>query len=166
MEITKGEPKTVEVRVNTSQGYEPTVNLKAESQSEGLILDFTQNDTVIKPDYTFRMPSYGIAAIPLKISSTEYANIGPISIFLNATSSFPPDPFLEDDFLLPKSAKSSENIFTQASLLIELEAPLTIVDHIGNFWDKVGAPISFIIGIVIGHIGPWIFNKTKDSSRK
>lgn len=167
LELIKGEPKTIEVRVNTSQGYEPIVNLNAKSQSEGIILDFTQNDTLIVPSYTFRIPSYGIATIPLTIRTTENANIGPNSIFIFANSSFPPEEFIEmSTNFLPESAKLSENIFTQASLLIALKAPLTILDHVGNFWDKVGAPISFVVGIIIGHIAPWVFNKTREGSKK
>jgi hypothetical protein len=166
LELRKGEPMIVEVRVNTSQGYEPTVNLRAESQSRGLILDFTQNDTSVKSSYSFRLPSYGIATIPLTITSTEDANIGPNSIFVFANSSFPPEEFVKSsNEFLPKSVLS-ENIFTQASFLVDVQEKLTVIDHIGNFWDKVGEPLSFVTGIIIGHIGPWFYSKAKDRFKK
>jgi hypothetical protein len=166
LELRKGEPRTVEVRVNTSQGYEPTVNLMAESQSRGLLLDFTQNDTSIRSSYSFRLPSYGIATIPLTISSTEEANVGPNTIFVFANSSFPPEEFIKSsNGFLPKSVVS-ENIFTQSSFLVNLQEKLTAIDQIGSFWDRVGGPVSFVTGIIIGHVGPWFYGKAKERFRK
>jgi hypothetical protein len=50
VEVRKGEQKTIEVKVNTTQGYEPTVNLNATSQSKDIIFDFTQNDSSAASD--------------------------------------------------------------------------------------------------------------------
>lgn len=84
VELKKGEHKTIEVRVNTTQGYEPTVNLVAKSQSKNINFDFTQNDTSNKNTFTLRVPSYGIATTPLTISSSDAASIGPYTIFIFA----------------------------------------------------------------------------------
>jgi hypothetical protein len=169
VELRKGESKTIEVKVNTTQGYEPTVNLNATSQSKHLALDFTKNDTSLNREYTLRIPSYGIATIPLTITSTENATLGPHTLFIFANSSFPPEHLIKAkslqeptrDPLLP-AALTSENIFTQSSLLVTLIEPLTWIDHVGDFWDKLGEPLSFVTGIITGHIGPWVFIKIRE----
>lgn len=171
VELRKGETKTIEVKVNTTQGYEPTISLNTTSQSKYLISDFTQNDTSPDPKYILRIPSYGIATTPLTIASTENAPVGPYTLFIFANSSFPPEQLIESKSpqesrassgLLPASALTSENIFTQYSLLVTVREPLTLIDHIGDLWDKVGQPISFVTGIIIGHIGPWIYTKVRE----
>jgi hypothetical protein len=167
VELKKGEEKTIEVKVNTTQGYEPTVNLHARSPSGNIIFDFTQNDTLSVPDFTLRIPSYGTATTPLTITSSNGASTGPYTLFIFANSSFPPEEFIKArSFIENRTAGripslSSENIFTQSSLLVTLQDPLTLIDNISDFWNKVGAPISFIYGILAG-ISPWIFSKIKE----
>ena len=71
MELRKGDEKTIEIQVNASQGYEPTVELFTNSPSNDLLLNFKQNNTL-------RIPSYGLASTPLTITSTDdalYAHI-------------------------------------------------------------------------------------------
>jgi hypothetical protein len=80
--------------VNTTQGYEPAVNLAAESQSKKIIFDFTHNDTVDISRYKIRIPSHGTATIPLTITALEDAFAGPHTIFISANSSFPPEKFI------------------------------------------------------------------------
>ena len=169
--LRKGEPKTIEVKVNTSQGYEPTINLEAKSQSEHLILDFTQNDTSSESKIAQRIPSYGIATVPLTISSKDNAPIGSYSMFIFANSSFPPEEFLKPKPIkgyattfLPPSVLTPENIFTQSSMLITLSEPLIWLDHISNFWNKLGGLLSFISGLLIG-LGPMAFNKIREKWR-
>ena len=166
--LRKGEPKTIEVKVNTSQGYEPTINLEAKSQSEHLILDFAQNDTSSESKIALRIPSYGIATVPLTISSKDNAPIGSYSMFIFANSSFPPEEFLKPKPIkgyattfLPPSVLTPENIFTQSSMLITLSEPLIWLDHISNFWNKLGGLLSFISGLLIG-LGPMAFNKIRE----
>jgi hypothetical protein len=169
IELKKGEHKTIEVRVNTTQGYEPTVNLIAKSQSKNIVFDFTQNDTSNIPNFTLRIPSYGVATIPLTITSSKDASIGPYTIFIFANSSFPPEEFIKPAEItekstsnfLPSSAREFENIFTQSSLVAALQEPLTTMDQISDFWSKLGEPISFLYGILAG-ISPWIFTRIRE----
>ena len=169
VEFRKGDQETIEVRVNTTQGYEPTVNLIAKSQSKNMVFDFTQNDTSNIPVFTLRIPSYGVATVPLTIASAENASAGPYTLFIFANSSFPPEElvkpegFTQDNSsnFFPDSARLSENIFTQSSIAASLLEPLTGIDQISIFWDKLGAPISFIYGILAG-ISPWIYTKIKE----
>ena len=167
VELKKSEKKTIEVRVNTTQGYEPTVKLHARSPSKNIVFDFTQNDTSNVSDFTLRIPSYGTATTPLTVTSSDGSPIGPYTLFIFANSSFPPEEFIKPRSftqnrtvgLLPPL--SSENVFTQSSLLVTLQDPLTLIDNFSDFWLKVGAPISFVYGILAG-ISPWIFTRIKE----
>jgi hypothetical protein len=169
VDLRKGEQETIEVRVNTTQGYEPRVNLIAKSQSKNIVFDFTQNDTSNIPVFSVRIPSYGVATVPLTITSTENSSIGPYTLFIFANSSFPPEELIKPEGFtqdsasnfLPHSARISENIFTQSSLAATLLEPLTAVDQVSIFWEKLGAPISFFYGILAG-ISPWIYTKIKE----
>jgi hypothetical protein len=164
VELRKGEEKTIEVKVNSTQGYEPTVNIYTKSQSNDIKFNFKENDTL-------RIPTYGVATTPLTITSSEDATIGPFTLFIFANSTFPPEELIQlkssnisDSSFLPPSVKP-ENIITQSSLLVTLQDPLTIADQISNFWNKVGDPLSFIYGIVAG-ISPWIYTKIKGWYKK
>ena len=94
VELRKGETKTIEVKVSTAQGYEPIVNLNASSQSDDIILGLSQNDTSLVSISELRIPSYGVATIPLTIMSTDDAVIGPKTLFIFANSSFPPEELI------------------------------------------------------------------------
>jgi hypothetical protein len=169
IELRKGEQKTIEIQVHTTQGYEPTVNVNAKSQSKQLMLDFTQNDgDNDKSEYVLRIPSYGTATIPLKVMSTENATIGPHTLFVFVNSSFPAEQLIRPKAVqglsttfLPTSV-TSENTFTQSSLLVTIQEPLTLIDYIHDFWDKLGAVVSFLTGILTGQVGPWLYNRIKD----
>ena len=134
VEVRRGETKTIEVKVNTSQGYEPTVNLTAGSQSDDIILDFTPDDTLAIPTFTVRIPSYGFATMPLTIRATDDATIAPVTLFIVANSSFPLEELIEpstDSSINELLPYSNENIFSSASSLIMIREPLTLQDRLG-----------------------------------
>ena len=175
VELRKGETKTIEVKVSTAQGYEPIVNLNASSQSDDIILGLSQNDTSLVSTSELRIPSYGVATIPLTIMSTDDAVIGPKTLFIFANSSFPPEELItarspeqntsSPPNFLPPSVRAVENVFSDSTLLLTLQEPLTFADQIGEFWSKVGAPISFVTGILAGSM-PWIFTRFKNIRKK
>ena len=145
VELKKGEQKTIEVRVNTTHGYEPTVNLEAKSQSKNMIFDFTQNDTSPIRSLNCVFLHMVLLALPLTITSSEDASIGPHTLFIFANSSFPPEELIKPKSftekrtpgVLPSSKIPSENVFTQSSLLATLQEPLTAIDNISDFWNKL-----------------------------
>ena len=166
VEMRKDEVRTIEIRVNTTQGYEPMVNLDAQSQSKKMIFDFTHNDTVEISKYQIRIPSHGVATVPLTITALDDAFVGPHTVFISANSSFPPEEFISASTqdqnlssLLPPVP--SENIITHSTLLLTLDDALTLIDHISSLWSKLGDILTFISGIVAGYVGPWIYNKMR-----
>jgi hypothetical protein len=169
VELRKGEEKTIEVKISTVQGYEPTVNLHARSQSDSIIVDFTGNDTTSIPISSLRIPSYGVATTPMSITTSEDASTGPYTLFIFANSSFPPEELIRppssqeivNSNFLPSSVKTIENIFSDSTVLLTVQEPLTIVDNISDFWNKIGSPISFVYGVLAGLI-PWVYSKVRD----
>jgi len=37
-----------------------------------------------------------------------------------------------------------------------------MVDELGDLWSKVGGPLSFVVGLLTGHIGPRIFSRIRN----
>jgi hypothetical protein len=162
VELRKGEEKTIEVKVNSTHGYEPVVNLYTKIQSNEIRLDFKHNDTL-------QIPSYGVANIPLTITSSDDARLGPSTFFIFADSTFPSEELIRPNApnisgFLPPSVKP-ENMITQSSLLVTIQEQLTLPDQIKEFWSKVGDPLTFFYGILAG-ISPWIYTKIKERNKK
>jgi hypothetical protein len=159
--LRPGEKKTIELKVNSTKGYEPTVALSTVNQTGN-----------VKANITFdklRIPSYGVATTPMTISVANNALIRPYSLFVFANSTFPPEELIKlKSFNISASifpAEISENIVTQSSMMITLLEPLTEIDKISEFWNKLGSPITFMYGILAG-ISPWVFTKIKDRLKK
>jgi hypothetical protein len=159
--LRPGEKKTIELKVNSTKGYEPTVALSTVNQSGN-----------VKANITFdklRIPSYGVATTPMTISVANNALIRPYSLFVFANSTFPPEELIKvksfnnSASIFPEEI--SENIVTQSSMMITLLEPLTEIDKISEFWNKLGSPITFMYGILAG-VSPWLFTKIKDRLKK
>jgi hypothetical protein len=112
IELHKGEEKTIEVKLNSSQGYEPSVNVYAISTVKNIKVEFPQNDTL-------RIPTYGLATTPLTISASPDAPVGPYTLFIFANSSFPSEELVEVESVARDdstfySTLPTENIVTQS----------------------------------------------------
>ncbi len=163
IELRKGDKKTIEIQIRSTQGYEPTVNIDTKSQTNVIRASFGHNYQISnRSDYTLRIPSYGIATIPMTITSSDEAPTGQQTLFIFVNSSFPSEQFLKpksyqkiisNDAKLVPSSVESENVFTQSSLIVTLQDPLTLIDEIYDIWNKIGPAVSFIVGILIGLIG-------------
>jgi hypothetical protein len=157
--LRPGEEKTIELKVNSTKAFEPNVVLSTANQSGN-----------VKANITFdklRIPSYGVATTSMTISVANNASIRPYTLFTFANSTFPPEELIKvksakkSASILPSSEDISENIFTQSSMVITVQEPLTEIDKISEFWNKLGSPITFIYGILAG-ISPWVFTKVKE----
>ena len=138
------------------------MTLYTQIQSNDIRSDFKQNDTL-------RIPSYGVANIPLTITSSDDTRLGPSTLFIFANSTFPPEELIKAKTsnvsgFLPPSVKP-ENMITQSSLLVTIQEQLTLPDQIKEFWSKVGDPLVFFYGILAG-ISPWIYTKIKERYKK
>jgi hypothetical protein len=64
-----------------------------------------------------------------------------------------------------KNNSLNENRIENLNLAIEVKQPLTWIEIISDYWNKLGAPITFIYGIIA--IGlPWILNEIRKKLKK
>jgi hypothetical protein len=156
LEITKGDHKSIEVRVNSTQGYEPTVNVYTLNQSRDIGFDFGYK--------TLRIPSYGMSSTPLTVNVSKDALSGPYTLFIFANSTFPPEELLKPKTEITdsnfRSSIPTENIVTQSSMLVTVKDPPDFLESISIGWDKLGGPIGFVYGIIAG-ISPWLYLRFK-----
>jgi len=75
IDLVPGQKKTIEVMVNSSAGYEPTVNLFTQNRSNEIISSFLEYNRL-------RIPSYGMATTPLTIATSPNSNPGPYTLFI------------------------------------------------------------------------------------
>jgi hypothetical protein len=167
LNLRKGETKTIEVRINSTEGYDPLVFLNAE--------DLTGN---IKPNFQHDfnkvpvpIPSYGIATIPLTVSTSNNAVVGPHTIVISANSTFPPDELFGvqhsgSPSLIPPSEKRSANIATHSTMAVMVQEPLSLIDIFSDLWTKLGPAFTFVFGITIDRIAPWLYGKIRAKNNK
>jgi hypothetical protein len=100
------------------------------------------------------MPSYEFASIPVTIKTSRDTEIAPHSASIYANSTFPFE-FIRVNKTSSAGTERSleikgEDKITQSSLMIDVEAPLSLTDQISEFWNKLGKPLSFLCGVVAG----------------
>jgi hypothetical protein len=161
IELTKGKEKTIEVQVNSSQGYEPRVELSATNQTNSIENISFQNKSL-------NIPTYGIAATPLTIKATQNSATGTNTMILFANSTFPSKQLIDDlgsndthDFV----PDMSENVFAKSSVLVTIVDPPSWDESIKTFWDNIGGATLFIYGIFAGLV-PWIYTSMKNRKKK
>ncbi len=130
IELEKGEQKNIEVIVNSTQGYEPTINLYTINKSKDIDIDFPYNK--------IRVPSFGTISTYMTINVSKSSTIGPQTLFIFVNSSFPPEESIKPKVSLEKQYYSSfptENIITQSSISIKVKEPpdwLTQLERAGE----------------------------------
>jgi hypothetical protein len=163
IELSRGEQKNIEVIINSTQGYEPTVNLYTTNKSKEINFDFPYNQ--------IRIPSFGVAYSTINVIVDKNAKLGPQTLFIFANSSFPPDELIKPKVNIPnylsnyRSSIPTENIITQSSISVSIKKEPSIFDKVNIFWNKIGGVAQFISGIIIG-ISPWIYNQIRNLLNK
>lgn len=168
--IRPGESKDITLRINSTNGFEPTVYLSTSNNNKSE--DIT---SALKFD-KIRIPSYGVVTIPMRISSKEDTPSRTYTIFIFANSTFPPENQIKE--FIPSSASSanskeipqqseekSQNVIGISSMLVTVSDPLTLLDKISEFWSKVGNPLQFFYGVLAG-LSPWIYKELKNKIKK
>jgi hypothetical protein len=164
--IRPGENKIITLRINSTNGFEPTVYLSTSNNQSGDIISTIKYSKI-------RIPSYGVATTPMTVSSTQYAPSRTYTIFIFANSTFPPENQIKEEFMsssippsntnspIPQSEEKSQNAISQSTMLVTVLDPLSWQDQVNEFWSKVGNSIQFFYGVLAG-ISPWLFNKLKN----
>jgi hypothetical protein len=126
LEIRPNEIKNINIRVNSTTGYEPQINLYAKNTTE-LKLYFDLKGLEI--------PSFGTAAIPFKVKAIEDATPSTIDIPIAINSSTPPKVLyegnsssLQNDDLENFSPQARETIEQISVLSVEVKDPYNIFE--------------------------------------
>ncbi len=167
--MKQGEKRTIELIINSTPTLEPDIVLSNLTKDQSADLDLEFSTLALK------VPSDGVATIPVTVGTSEKTSVAPHTIHFFAYSSFPSLEFLH----LPtqktlntgiegapfKLSVESDLVKTRSSLLINVEPAHSLLDQVGDFWDKLGGPISFIYGIAAG-LSPWLFTTIKNRLTK
>ncbi len=152
--LRPGEKENIELKINSTTGFEPKVNLYSENRTNGIELKFTPSE--------LSMPSYGTVASPSQVRVPTNASPGQYTIFAFANGTFESesveslmenDPNVEDTIAIPTS---SENLTESAGLTVTVQEPLTFEEKLTSFWSSYGDPMNFVYGIAAG-LAPWAY---------
>lgn len=165
IEVRKGENKDLTIQVNTSNQFNPLVNLFFDKRDTNLKFEFNRDK--------LNLPSFGMDRTTLVVSVPNYHQIGSfmIPIFANATSS---DNIIRSEFIETtldnESMKMrSEEINKQAILLVDVKPELQLGERINNAWKVWGEPISgfhALIASIIAGLSPFIINTIRKKLKK
>jgi hypothetical protein len=155
VDLTQGEKKNIIVRLNSTEGYAPIVNLKAEVPDKKIVPIFESTGKSYLTN--FRLPTNGIGIIPLTIDSTVDARLGPSFLLITANSSFP-----RDDLLKIGGVQSvfPDNVNSKSIVSLSVTEAPGPLDRLSEIWSKVGDFATFVYGIVIG-ISPFLYTLIK-----
>lgn len=170
--LTPGEEKTIEIKVASTEGYTPAVNLSAKAPSDGSIKFYFKKgfDMLV-------VPSYGMVTTDMIISAVQNASIAPYTLTIFANSSFPPEQLITvkspdsktspSSKFFPPSVQESQNVFSSSTMAITVLPPLTLQQQISESWNGFGSAINGFVGLVAavigiaGIIGGWFLRKSK-----
>lgn len=149
VELSRGLSDTIEVKINSTEGYAPTVSLSIENKPSETFFKLHFNE--------LRLSSYGIATTPITITSSKDAPLGPHTFYIIAKSNFPPDELIE---VQGTHSISAENIITRSVVTLKINPEPDLFDKIQKSWEKIGNFTQFMYGVLAG-ISPWIYQIIK-----
>ncbi|MFB5600822.1 MAG: hypothetical protein ACE5SW_11430 [Nitrososphaeraceae archaeon] len=145
VELSRGLSDTIEVKINSTEGYAPTVTLSIENKPSETFLNFHFNE--------LRLSSYGIATTPITITSSKDAPLGPHTFYIIAKSNFPPDELIT---VQGTHSIAAENIIKKSVVSLKINPEPDLFDIIQKSWEKIGNFTQFMYGVLAG-ISPWIY---------
>jgi len=161
IELHKNKEGNIEIKINSSQGYEPLVYLSAKSQTNNL-------ETFLYQNKTLHMPTYGMASTLLTVKALPNSTSGPYTLIIFANSTFPPEQLLGDNDKnrLSNSIQNTfQTVLAKSTIIVTILDPPTWDENLKHFWDNIGGPTSFLYGILAG-LTPWIYNSIKNKRKK
>src|SRR6185312_14292998 len=146
--VKAGEPKTVELQVASSQGFQPHVNF---------FTDNSQNTSFVKYSFLYNnipISSTGEATTLLTIYTTSEAIRLSHNAIIYANFSFPTQVLprqISDNIKVPTKNVISSTLFT-----IIIQDPPSPIDYLNDFWNKTGGFINFVYLAGVAAVS-WIF---------
>ena len=157
IDLTSGEQRTIEVRVNSSTPLTPKIQFHPVSLPKGIRLEF-ENTT--QP----QVPTFGVSTTPLTISADAGAQPAPHTLFILADLNLPQESFKIPIIMQGNSEPhtltkvSGENVMAQTSLMVTVTQSLSWADELGLIWAKFGAFFSFLY-LILGVGVHWLYTK-------
>jgi hypothetical protein len=155
IELTQGEKSNIIIRLNSTEGYEPIVNLSAKIPDKNIIATFEQ--TKSSNISNFHIASDGMGIARLSIYPGDNASLGPSILFINAASRFPPGELLNVSGSQPVDP---EKVISRSSLSLLVNKAPDWLDKVSNVWSKIGDFTSFVYGAIVG-ISPFIYTQIR-----
>jgi hypothetical protein len=165
--LTPGEQKTVEIKLNSTKGYEPLVNLSATTPSNNIHINFK------KGFGTVRIPTYGIATTSATISAADNASIAPYTLTFFANSSFPAEQLIsarphEEHSTLPfrGATEASQNVFSQSTMSLAVQEPTPPLENFVKAWITPVTGIWTLLAGVVAVMTPILIRLYSKRSKK
>ena len=149
IELYQGISDTIQVQINSTEGYAPKINLTLENKPRETFFNY-QSDEVI-------LPSYGIATIPIKVTPTKDEMLGPHTFYVTVKSNFPADEVIKIQGI---HSIPPENVIKRSAVLLTIKPEPDFFDKIQMSWGKIGDFAQFIYGIIAG-LSPFIYQQIR-----
>ena len=98
-----------------------------------------------------------MATIPIKVTPTKDAILGPHTFYVTVKSNFPPDEIIKIQGI---HSIPPENIIERSAVLLTIKPEPDLLDKIQMSWGKVGDFAQFIYGIIAG-LSPFIYQQIR-----
>jgi len=166
-EIRQEESKKVEMQLKSNTAFDSKTRIFIK-KTPGINVDYDSN--------LVQIPPFGLATIPLNIIVSGNADIGPQTIPVSISTSFPTEVYHEYSYgntssglvnLGFKVPSTDANIVNQTSdLTITVQKRLDAGQKIAAFWKDFGGPIALIGGGFVGGFSGWIIGKLQQRGSK
>jgi hypothetical protein len=155
VELTQGETRNIVIRLNSTVGYVPVIDVKAEIPDKKIrpTFEFSNGNAISN----LTVPSDGNGIIRLKISADGDAPLGPSILLISANTSFPPEELLKVYGVKPVI---SNNVNSKSTVFMSINKAPDDLEKLSNLWDKIGGFTTFLYGILAG-ISPFIYTLVK-----
>jgi hypothetical protein len=160
--LRPGEQKTIEVKVNSTRGYEPEVSVGAVGQP-GIKTEFNMGSNLT-------MPTYGMATAPLTISAGRDVPVGQYTIVIDTNSTIKSPSVLRSpevcrircDYRESLSKIGYPIIPSHSSLTASVLPPLTLSEQlaVGTINPQIAAGL---YGLVAAPIIAWLIPRILES---
>ena len=159
IQLTQGETKNIILKLNSTEGYEPVVNLKAKTIDDNLKPTFESTNSESISNFT--VPSDGMGITRLTLHANDNAPIGPSILSISANSTFPPEQLLKVNGI----NTAPYNVISKSSVSVLVDKAPDLPTIIGNMWSKIGDFMTFVYGIIVG-ISPFIYTRIREHFSK
>jgi hypothetical protein len=160
LQLRPWETQNTELQIKSNTKIYSQFHLST-NEPEGINVKLVPNQTAI--------PAQGISATQIKITALDNATEGSYTVPIISKISFPLKVQFQGISQDIPNSNSSVSIFQNTTLAVNILKPLSISEHLNDFYTMYVVPIggiwSFIVG-VIAIISPLILNKKRKSRRR